>query len=144
MSKLQVEEFKKCLKCHKELPYTAFTLCRKYRYHGRNRLVESSYYASYCKPCASENTRVRKLARKYGLTVAKFKGMLAAQENKCYLCSIEMQEGGKYYNRVCIDHNHKTGKVRALLCFKCNVGLAMFNENPEVLIKASQYIQDRY
>jgi hypothetical protein len=40
-----------------------------------------------------------------------------------------------------IDHNHLTGKTRALLCDKCNVGLGSFRDNPDLLRKAAAYLE---
>ena len=40
-----------------------------------------------------------------------------------------------------IDHDHKTGKIRSILCNKCNVGLGMFNDDTAVLRRAAKYIE---
>lgn len=42
-----------------------------------------------------------------------------------------------------IDHNHRTGKIRGLLCGKCNKGLGGFKDKPQLLLKAVKYLQER-
>jgi hypothetical protein len=49
-------------------------------------------------------------------------------------------ENGKL--RLCVDHDHKTGKVRGLLCGACNIALGHFNHDPELLLKAIKYLGD--
>ena len=43
-----------------------------------------------------------------------------------------------------VDHNHTTGKIRDLLCGNCNGGLGKFMDNPELLIKAADYLKERH
>lgn len=59
--------------------------------------------------------------------------MQVAQGNRCKLCDEFMME-------PMVDHCHDTGRVRGILCRKCNVGLGMFNDDPEMLRKAIAYI----
>lgn len=53
-----------------------------------------------------------------------------------------MKQGGKGRDRVCIDHDHETGKVRGLLCFFCNAGLGMFEERIETMERAIRYLRE--
>ncbi len=79
--------------------------------------------------------------RLYGLTLAEFNSMLAAQNGCCAICGHE--PGGTVKQRkLCVDHCHKTGKVRALLCGSCNIGMGLFGDDPERLIKAASYAMD--
>jgi hypothetical protein len=55
----------------------------------------------------------------YGITVADFDRMLAAQGGRCAVCGSD-KPGGRWA-RFAVDHCHKTGKVRGLLCTHCNV-----------------------
>lgn len=56
------------------------------------------------------------LRKKYGITFKKFSDMLVAQDGKCAICRRPFGEK----RRPNVDHNHKTGKVRGILCYRCN------------------------
>ncbi len=58
-----------------------------------------------------------RLIREYGITLVQYKQMLAGQNNSCAICKKDQSE---FKNSLAVDHNHKTGKVRALLCYHCN------------------------
>jgi len=70
--------------------------------------------------------------RKYGLELGEFAQLFAKQKGLCAICN-------KPYP-LCVDHNHKTGKVRGLLCHACNVGLGKFFDDPALLIVAAKYL----
>lgn len=86
--------------------------------------------------------RNQRFKRRYGITSKQYDDLLEEQKGLCAICSQPPQglhSSGK--NKVLhVDHNHETGKVRALLCDKCNRGIGFFNEDPNLLIKASEYI----
>jgi len=84
-----------------------------------------------------EKHRNSTLKVKYGISLEEYNVLFEKQEYKCAICGIEKSENGKTLH---CDHNHKTGKVRGLLCFKCNTGLGNFNDNVEVLLKAISYL----
>jgi hypothetical protein len=81
-------------------------------------------------------TRVRKLKREYQLTLEEFAVMEKAQGGRCLICNNPPPEGKNLY----VDHCHTTGKVRGLLCMKCNAGLGMFRDNLELLKSAMGYL----
>lgn len=69
---------------------------------------------------AAERAKDRYLRRKYGITFKKFSNMLVAQDGKCAICRRQFYEQQGTKRRPQVDHNHKTGKVRGLLCYYCN------------------------
>lgn len=77
--------------------------------------------------------------RKYGLARGEFEEMFAEQEGRCKLCGSPTDSADMH-----IDHDHRTGLVRGLLCRSCNAGLGMFHDNPEELRKAIAYIEKHY
>lgn len=84
--------------------------------------------------------RENKLKRVYGLTNQDYDKMLQEQDSCCKICGIKNSETKKGY--LVVDHCHKSGKVRSLLCDGCNTGLGLLKDNPEVLEKAAQYLRN--
>lgn len=75
---------------------------------------------------------------KYGVERGTYSRMLEAQGGRCAICGSQ-NPGGKSL-RFHIDHCHDTGKVRALLCNGCNIGLGQFKHEKELLLKAVDYL----
>ena len=76
-----------------------------------------------------------KRIRSYGITEAMFDQMMINQDGKCYICK---SDNGAI--ALCIDHDHLTGKVRGLLCNKCNRGLGLFSDDVVLLKRAMNYL----
>jgi hypothetical protein len=83
----------------------------------------------------SDRDRARRLHRTYGLSVEDFEEAERRQDGKCLIC-------GTAPNRLYVDHDHSTGRVRGLLCSECNLGLGKFKDNPDVLLTAAQYLRN--
>lgn len=83
-----------------------------------------------------ERARSKHLKRAYGLTLEDYERMYQEQSGKCAAC----QES---HETLDVDHCHETGRVRALLCNRCNRALGMANDNPELIKKLLVYITDR-
>jgi hypothetical protein len=86
----------------------------------------------------SETDRQASRAYKYGITPDEFLEMLEKQEGKCKICGNKptTQRG------LHVDHCHKSGVVRGLLCHGCNTGLGNMKEDPEILLKAIAYLRN--
>ena len=69
------------------------------------------------------------------LELEEYEMMVEAQGGRCALCGDE-QKG----QRLSIDHDHATGKIRALLCVRCNMGLGQFRDSPTLLEQARLYL----
>lgn len=76
----------------------------------------------------------RKYIHRYGITLEQKLKMLNQQNGLCNICQTDIA------TRSCVDHDHKTGIVRSLLCDNCNTGIGMFKENPELLLKTIEYL----
>lgn len=79
-----------------------------------------------------------KLKRYYGITIERYRLMETEQNLVCKICKRVCSSG----RELCVDHCHKTGKIRGLLCGKCNTGLGSFNDNTESLLEAIKYLGD--
>lgn len=75
----------------------------------------------------------------YGLSEEQFQAMLAAQRGCCAICqtTLALDKTGLH-----IDHDHSTGKVRGLLCGRCNAGIGHLGDSEENLWRAALYLAD--
>jgi hypothetical protein len=79
--------------------------------------------------------------RRYGLTADQYDAMLEKQNGVCLLCADPPKgEGHGASSRLHVDHDHETGKVRALLCNNCNRAIGHFRDDPELMQRASLYV----
>lgn len=81
-----------------------------------------------------EQKRADTLMRRYGLTPEQVQAMLEAQNHVCAICN-------NPFGLQNIDHCHKTGKVRGILCVNCNRGLGAFGDNIRNMEKALEYLK---
>jgi|SRR6185503_861290 len=75
--------------------------------------------------------------RRFDLTPEKFEEMKLAQGGVCAIC--QLPSSGR---RLSVDHDHKTGKVRKLLCSACNTGIGQLKESPDILTRAILYLKE--
>lgn len=77
------------------------------------------------------------LRRKYGITSEDYATALDVQGGGCAICGKPPTN-----RRLSVDHDHKTGKVRGLLCMSCNRGLGTYKDNSANLRKAAEYLDN--
>jgi len=148
-----------CLECKKEDRKSKKEEIKKYNSSRRekrqewvkkDRLNNPERYKKYGRNGHLKNKdkiNKRTNAKKYGLTVDEYKGLLEKASNKCEICgNIETRYTAKKINnsdvcRLCIDHDHFNGNVRGILCFKCNIGLGNFNDDSSLVLKAYEYLE---
>jgi hypothetical protein len=73
---------------------------------------------------------------RYGLTVEDYRSMLDAQNWECLGCSVSFTMKSPH-----VDHDHTTGKVRGLLCRRCNSALGMAKDDPNILRSLIAYLE---
>lgn len=78
-----------------------------------------------------------RLGRKAKRTVA---ALIAAQGNRCAICGCRGEDAAR--KRLVLDHDHATGRIRAMLCLQRNSGLGQFRDSPELLAAAIRYLQE--
>lgn len=80
----------------------------------------------------------------YDMGPEEYKARVEKQKNVCAICLREEQcinYQTKERQSLSVDHDHKTGKNRDLLCQDCNRGLGLFDDDPELLERAAQYLK---
>ncbi len=77
-------------------------------------------------------------ARKFNLTYEELDLLYKSQENKCAICG----QLSRTSRRLAVDHDHKTGKIRGLLCGLCNAAIGHFEERSDWLENAIQYLKE--
>ena len=75
---------------------------------------------------------------KSGLTYKEKAALIEKQGFKCLICGIDFRTIPD--RNIHIDHSHDTGKVRGILCHRCNMGIGLFDENRENLKRAMEYV----
>lgn len=89
------------------------------------RLKENGYYKNWA------------LQKKYGMSLAEFDALFESQGKVCAIC--KTSDFGK--RGTFVDHCHKTGAVRGVLCCDCNFGIARLKDDPSILQAAISYLQ---
>jgi hypothetical protein len=125
-------ELKRCSGCKQYLNLSEFYKCLSKK-DGLQTFCKKCQHIHSIKPERQIDSRKSKL-KKFGLTDEDYVKLFIKQNGRCYLCR-EKVEGN-----FCIDHNHKTGKVRGLLCSWCNKGIGFLQDNPELLRRAADYL----
>jgi hypothetical protein len=78
------------------------------------------------------------LTRRYGLTIDQYRVLLDRQGGKCAICG-----GNENGRRFAVDHCHDTGRIRGLLCMKCNTGIGKLRDSVDLLRKAIAYLESK-
>lgn len=109
----------------------------------KRRTWELAYYRKHRERILARNRERRatdkkafqatKLRFRYGITYEQYEALFKAQRGLCALCGKRPAAD--------VDHDHKTHIVRGLLCRACNVGLGLFREDAQLLLKAISYLR---
>lgn len=95
------------------------------RYYEENKEKELAYSTIYNRK------------KKIGISEEEYQQLLLNQSNVCAICDKPCTRA------LAVDHDHTTGKIRGLLCNKCNRGLGYFQDNPALLEQAYFYLKDQ-
>ena len=152
---------KTCYVCKDEKNMERFALANNSGRNGDGR-------AHYCLECSAKLTEREKraivtrlwrqnnkerhdarhkdynLQRTYGVSLDDYNAMLKKQNSVCAVCgeasTIVRKSDGRLHS-LCVDHDHETGKVRALLCVRCNTLLELIEQNPRRLAALKKYLE---
>jgi hypothetical protein len=127
---LELKEFVKlhedtavyCLECNRKRGKNRSKEIRRLEYQSRRTVVRNS-----------------KLKNKFGITPDQYQKLLSKQNNLCAICKRTREEVSKNKKSFAVDHDHKTGNIRGLLCTRCNPGLGFFEDNVQTLLNAIEY-----
>jgi hypothetical protein len=136
---IEIPLIRKCSACKVTLPSSEFNLNS-----SRGDGLEPC-----CKKCVSKKGMdwqkrhptaawEASLKREYGIDSGVFNLLWESQGNRCAVCKRERMVGEKRFH---VDHDHITGKVRGILCFKCNSGIGLFRDNPVLLHRVIEYLK---
>lgn len=89
-----------------------------------------------------ERLSVKRLCRRYGMTSQQYEEMVRTQGGLCAICGRpESRTWQGKLRTLSLDHDHETGKARALLCADCNAAIGLFQEDPERMKSAIEYVE---
>ncbi len=151
---------KVCRKCHEAKELSEFSRCKSmkdgfhnickvcdakrkkeaYIPHPREvnsykTILENGKRVLIDKEAKRQYDKSYRLMKKFGITPEDYDKMFEMQDGKCAICH---KNSGRTLH---VDHNHKTGKVRGLLCFQCNLVLGYSYDDTEILRNATLYLQ---
>lgn len=144
---------KTCNNCGEKKPLSEFYSRSPGSTGGRDYAGSLAGVSAECKVCVRAYAAARRkrlgpihakymkdfdLRRKYGIGLDQFNQMFADQSGCCAICGRHQMEFAK---GLVVDHDHKTGIVRKLLCPNCNAAIGMLGEDIGLLAKAIEYIQ---
>ena len=97
------------------------------------------------KPDYKDKERNKHFKRKYGITLEQYNAMYVAQNGVCAMCfqpeTVKSHHTGNV-RYLAVDHDHNTGKVRGLLCFRCNTMLEHFDKDIDKIKAVLAYIKE--
>lgn len=112
---------------------------RTYRDKNRDRLrLRWKVWAAADRAANPTKHREQHLVRFYGITQVQYDEMAATQNFQCKCCGKAAAE--EKYGKLSVDHCHKTGKVRGLLCSKCNMIIGQSNDDPSLIRRWADYL----
>ena len=112
--------------------YKTLEYDKKYYLKNKERIAEYSR-----KRYNPEHSRDLRLKLYYNISLEQYNDMFISQEGKCAICGRHQSD---FKRRLAVDHDHNTGKVRGLLCQRCNYGIGYFQENTEILENVIRYL----
>lgn len=108
------------------------------RWQQENAGRVNAYHRSRrAKPEVKRADRSAYLKRKYGITIERYDELLASQGGECAICGREPRPDISLH----LDHDHESGQLRGILCFRCNNALGDFDDDVSLLRAAVRYVE---
>lgn len=128
------KEGRTCTTCN------TFKAACQFRIEKDSRAKGGISMRSKCKQCDEARKYKAHIKRTYGITFEDYEQMFDNQKGCCKICNSRISNSRT--GRLFVDHCHKTGTVRGLLCSSCNHGLGLFKDSPTLLKKAIAYLEE--
>ena len=110
---------------------------KRKKYNLKNKEKRKEYHKKYYLE-NPEKVKEQQLKCRYNITLKEYNYMFLKQKSKCAICDTYQSE---IKHPLGVDHNHETGQVRELLCFKCNNALGLINESMEIAENLVKYLK---
>jgi len=104
-----------------------------------NKLSKEKRKEYYSSPERKFKYRNLELKRAFGITHKEYEQLLSKQNGVCGICKRYKIAKNKFH--MTIDHSHKNGEIRGILCSSCNTGLGLFEDNVDFLENAKKYLK---
>ena len=115
-----------CVKCNEEFTPT---------------LASQKYCSGRCWVAVDRVKKVRSKQRRVSITKDHYDVLLSLQDGKCRICGVESGSNNRG-DKLAVDHCHSSGKIRGLLCHKCNTALGLFKDSQASLQAALAYLRE--
>lgn len=116
------------------------------QYYVKHKKEKAAYYKKRWQSKAyKQSARKSRLKRQYNLSLEDYHKLLKKQRNRCAICRKHETKKDRYGNikNLQVDHNHKTKKIRGLLCFSCNALLGLSYSDVKILQNAINYLKNK-
>jgi hypothetical protein len=128
-----------CNKCHIEKDVTEFhkNKVNEDGFQHRCKSCKKKYDVEWRKHRDKTIERNSNYKRKYGITIEDYNKMFEEQHGCCVICGRHQTEMKEI---LAVEHSHETGKVRGLVCNRCNIIIGFFEDYPQLIITIKNYI----
>lgn len=124
---------KTCPTCKLTKPAEQFDL----RMRSNGKVREAKRLHSSCRHCRNINYSNHIIKKRYGITREQYWEILHSQNGTCALCHKQCDTG----KNLAVDHDHSSGKVRGLLCMRCNRAVGLLRDSAEAALNLYKYLK---
>ena len=126
---------KTCIHCNKEKHEQSFHISGNGKRGNVCHACKQKRYLSSNPEQKKKTNRRKHLRESYNMSIADYQELYDLQSGLCAICNLEL--------KLYVDHCHNTGKIRGLLCNKCNSGIGFLQDDPKIIAKALSYVGER-
>ncbi len=109
---------------------------KRKKYYIEKSEQQKAYHEKYYKKISSKKRSYNRY-KKYGISQIEYDKMFIDQDGKCLGCTKHQSE---LTRELCVDHCHKSGKIRGLLCYKCNLAIGFVEDDIDTMNNLIKYL----